>query len=78
MKSKKKKRGHYCRICGDYKPNEKFSGKGHARHVCKTCAKLPVAQRNELQRESLITEIETDFIVEFESIETDDFRDVIF
>jgi len=25
-----KKHGHYCKICGEYKANEKFSGKGHA------------------------------------------------
>ena len=24
------KKGHYCKICGEYKANEKFSGKGHA------------------------------------------------
>ena len=23
-----KKRGHYCKVCGEYKANEKFSGKG--------------------------------------------------
>ena len=28
-----KKRGHYCKVCGEYKANEKFSGKGHARLV---------------------------------------------
>jgi len=33
--------GHYCRICGYSKPNEKFSGKGHKNHICKECAKLP-------------------------------------
>ena len=22
-----KKRGHYCKVCGEYKANEKFSGK---------------------------------------------------
>ena len=33
-----KKRGHYCKVCGEYKANEKFSGKGHAAHICKTCA----------------------------------------
>ena len=35
--SKKKNRphGHYCKICGEYKANEKFSGKGHAAHICK-------------------------------------------
>ena len=36
-----KKRGHYCKVCGEYKANEKFSGKGHAAHICKTCAALP-------------------------------------
>ena len=36
-KKKKKQQGHYCRICGDYKANEKFSGKGHTRHICKSC-----------------------------------------
>ncbi len=24
-----KKHGHYCKVCGEYKANEKFSGKGH-------------------------------------------------
>ncbi|WP_280120703.1 MULTISPECIES: hypothetical protein [Muribaculaceae] len=37
MAKKKKQQGHYCRICGEYKANEKFSGKGHALHVCKDC-----------------------------------------
>ena len=63
---KKKKHGHYCRICGDYKPNEKFSGKGHARHICKACTKLSVDQRNELQRENRITEDDLNFIADFE------------
>ena len=35
----KKPRGHYCRICGQHKANEKFSGCGHAAHICKACAK---------------------------------------
>ncbi|WP_446774944.1 hypothetical protein [Macellibacteroides fermentans] len=46
---KKKRQGHYCRICGDIKSNEKFSGKGHAAHICKSCASLPIERRNELQ-----------------------------
>ena len=46
---KKKRRGHYCYICGTYKANEKFSGSGHARHVCKECAALPQEKKNELQ-----------------------------
>ena len=32
--------GHYCKVCGEYKANEKFSGKGHAAHECKSCASL--------------------------------------
>lgn len=34
---KKKKQGHFCIGCGMDKPNEKFSGKGHRQHICKTC-----------------------------------------
>lgn len=41
MAKKKKRHGHYCRICGEYKANEQFSGKGHARHICKQCQSLP-------------------------------------
>ena len=41
MAKKKKQQGHYCRICGEYKANEKFSGRGHARHICKECQSLP-------------------------------------
>ena len=42
-----KKRGHYCKVCGEYKSNESFSGRGHAAHICKKCAALPAAQRSE-------------------------------
>ena len=41
MAKKRKQQGHYCRICGEYKANEKFSGKGHVRHICKECQSLP-------------------------------------
>ena len=45
--SKKKNRphGHYCKICGEYKANEKFSGKGHAAHICKACSRLSAAEK---------------------------------
>ena len=33
--------GHYCKICGCVRPNEKFSGRGHKNHICKECASLP-------------------------------------
>ena len=42
-----KKHGHYCKVCGEYKSNESFSGIGHAAHICKKCAALPAAQRSE-------------------------------
>lgn len=41
--------GHYCKICGEYKANEKFSGKGHANHICKACSKLSAADKAEAQ-----------------------------
>lgn len=40
--------GHYCRICGKHKPNEKFSGKGHKNHICKACSLLPKKDRNKI------------------------------
>ena len=47
--SKKRNRphGHYCKICGEYKANEKFSGKGHAAHICKVCSHLSAAEKAE-------------------------------
>jgi hypothetical protein len=48
-KKKKKHRGHYCKICGNHKSNEAFSGKGHAKHICKECDALPQERKNELQ-----------------------------
>jgi hypothetical protein len=47
--AKKKLPGHYCWICGERKSNESFSGKGHAKHVCKECDALPLERKNELQ-----------------------------
>ena len=45
--SKKKNRlhGHYCKICGEYKANEKFSGKGHSAHICKACSCLSSTEK---------------------------------
>jgi hypothetical protein len=40
-------KGHYCKICGEHKANEKFSGKGHAAHICKTCASKSPAEQSE-------------------------------
>lgn len=38
--------GRYCYICGRTRPNEKFSGKGHAKHECKECQKKKRKQCN--------------------------------
>ena len=50
MAKKKKQQGQYCRICGEYKANEKFSGKGHARHICKKCQSLPEEAKTDMIR----------------------------
>ena len=44
----KKKHGHYCKVCGEYKANEKFSGRGHAAHIYKACASLPPEKKAEM------------------------------
>lgn len=46
-KRKNRPHGHYCKIRGEYKANEKFSGKGHAAHICKACSKLSTAEISE-------------------------------
>ena len=40
--------GHFCCVCGEHKANEKFSGRGHATHMCMQCHALPVAERNKM------------------------------
>lgn len=46
--------GHYCRICGRTRPNEKFSGKGHRIHVCKECAQMPKEAREAIEQKEEI------------------------
>jgi RimJ/RimL family protein N-acetyltransferase len=60
---KKKRQGHYCYVCGEHKANEKFSGSGHAKHICKKCSALPLARRNELQRINRIAGIGMNFFI---------------
>jgi transposase InsO family protein len=40
MSRPKKARGHFCWCCGRIRANERFSGRGHAHHLCKDCAQL--------------------------------------
>jgi hypothetical protein len=38
--AKNRYREHYCWVCGRMRANDRFSGRGYARHVCKDCAPL--------------------------------------
>ncbi len=59
--AKKKRQGHYCRICGEYKANEKFSGKGHAQHICKACMSRKKKGIDTLQEKEESEIVEYDF-----------------
>lgn len=50
VKKKRRHNGHYCKICGCYKSNESFTGKGHARHICKQCQSLPKDEQADMMR----------------------------
>jgi len=41
--------GHYCWVCGRQRPNERFSGKGHSKHICQDCSKLGAEELAYLQ-----------------------------
>jgi hypothetical protein len=42
--------GHYCRLCGRVRANERFSGRGHRDHVCKDCERMPREKRDRMER----------------------------
>lgn len=45
----KRRRGHFCWVCGCVRSNESFSGRGHRRHVCRDCKRLVPARLEALQ-----------------------------
>jgi hypothetical protein len=47
----RKKSGHFCWCCRRRRPNERFSGRNHARHLCRDCARLPAEEREYRQAE---------------------------
>lgn len=49
-RNRKKQQGHYCKICGRYRANEKFGGKGHREHICKDCNRDIQEQKREKKR----------------------------
>lgn len=48
----RKKRGHFCWCCRRMRPNERFSGGNHPRHLCRECSHLPADEREYRQCES--------------------------
>ncbi|MCD4768186.1 MAG: hypothetical protein K8R06_08395 [Methanosarcinales archaeon] len=52
MAKKKRYRGHFCKVCRQILPNEKFSGKGHAAHICKKCATKQKKEKKEKKKQS--------------------------
>lgn len=70
------KRGHYCWVCQAYRPNEQFSGKGHARHICRGCQRLPGSEIEQIRlidhmsgflRQSVISQKNIDLLVKLTS-----------
>ncbi len=55
---KKKPAGHYCRICGRRRANEKFGGRGHALHICKDCQREMKREARQKRKEG-----ETDIVL---------------
>jgi hypothetical protein len=50
-----RRNGRFCWCCGRMRPNERFSGKGHARHLCRECSKLG---REELEYRQRVRDID--------------------
>ena len=42
--------GYWCRICNKTKANERFSGKGRKRHICKACSQKPKSEIEEIDQ----------------------------
>ncbi len=49
-----KRQGHFCHVCQSRRPNEAFSGKGHARHVCRECSRMPKEEREAIEHKDEI------------------------
>ena len=47
--------GLWCWSCQRQLPNERFSGRGHARHLCRVCSSIPT---EELEFRQVILDIE--------------------
>ncbi len=45
-----RRREHFCHVCKSALSNEAFSGKGHARHLCKECSRMPKIERDAIEQ----------------------------
>ena len=60
--ARRKPQGHYCKVCGERKSNESFSGKGHAAHICKACSRLSPQQQAEQMTLNRLSELPTRYL----------------
>jgi len=73
-----KQRGHYCRVCGRRRANEKFSGKGHAAHICKDCAKKQRAEAKKKRKIAASPRVEKNFFRDLPTSLSEELIDNIF
>lgn len=66
---KKKPPGHYCRVCGRRRANEKFGGRGHAQHICKDCQR-ELKQAARQKRKAREVDDESENLMDDEILET--------
>ena len=62
----KRSDSHFCKVCGQHKSNESFSGRGHRSHICKKCRSLPVDARNEREVITKIKRMEERYLSQVE------------
>lgn len=72
--------GHYCVICGRTRSNEKFSGKGYKKHICKDCSGKAGRKKRESEETFDEFDRELDFLMNeiFKSEMTEDELNYIF
>ncbi len=60
------------KICREIKANEKFSGKGHAKHICKSCQSMPADKRADMmnsQNVDVLSELNDEDMYDYTDID---------
>ena len=73
-----KNKGNYCKVCGKYKANEKFSGKGHKNHICRKCALLTAAEKIKMAQSNIEENIKDIFPNNIFNYDETDFEEISF